>query len=310
VSRAAKVAELWERGEHDAALAAARRALAAAQSQDRRREMAEVLSAVVLGSMHLPDPRVAEAADLEAQFAAAADGATHDKTWRAVASLATVHDRHGRTELAQAAARRAIQLAEEDRTKGHPLLPRSWELRADLELKAGQRADAERSYKEALVALERAGRIGRADAERPLSQMLALAEDAGRLDEAEKFLRQRMALKIPASDRAPHDQAADLRHLAELQARQRKTSDAADSASRALRLLEEALARGDVHAAHLARDIADLYLGMDRREAGVRALRKAYEALRRARGSVDPEVVALAARIAAPKGRAVVGDFL
>jgi tetratricopeptide (TPR) repeat protein len=300
VSRAAKVSELWERGELDAALAAARRALAAAQSPDRRRDMAEVLAAVVLGSMHLPDPRVAEAAGLQAEFAAAAYGPTHEKTWRALASLAQIHNRHGRAELAQAAARRAMQLAEQDRTKGHPLLWRSWELLADLELKAGRTADAERSYKQALVALERSGRIDRADAWRPLSKLLGLAEDAGRLAEAEKLLRHILALKPSASDRGPSlDRAFDLRHLAQLQARQGKTSDAADSASRALTLVAGALDRGDVQAGHLARDVADLYFGMDRRDAGLRALRKAYEALRRGRGSIDPEVAVIAARIAA-----------
>jgi hypothetical protein len=299
VSPADRVAELWERGEQDAALVSARRALAAAQSPDRRREMAEVLAMVVMGSMHLPDPRVAEAADLQAEFAAAAYGATDEKTWRALASLAVIHDRHGRAELAQAAARRAMQLAEEDRTEGHPLLPRSWELFADLELKAGQIDEAGRSYKKALVALERAGRVDRAEALRPLSQLLMLAENAGRLDEAEKLLRHRLALKGRGTDREPLDRAVLLRHLAELQTRRGKTSDAAETATRALALLEGALDRGNETAGRLARDVAELYLAMGRRDAGLRALRKAREALRRGRGSVDPETVALDAQIAA-----------
>jgi hypothetical protein len=62
--------------------------------------------------MRLPDPRVAEAAALEAEFAATAYGATHENTWCALATFAGIHDRHGRAKLAQAAARGAMQTAD------------------------------------------------------------------------------------------------------------------------------------------------------------------------------------------------------
>jgi tetratricopeptide (TPR) repeat protein len=195
------------------------------------------------------------------------------------------------------AARRAIELAERRRAKDKLLVAGSWELLGDIALEAGRVEDAAQSYRAAIAALDRVGRGQTADALRPLAQLVGITKRAAHYADAEALLKRQLAL-VPerGGGSRSFDKASGLVHLAELQARQANTREAMTTGRRAFELIQS---EEHSDAGELARRLAELFLDFGEGEAAVPILQHAYEVLRRARGSMDPTVVALGARLAA-----------
>ena len=222
-----------------------------------------------------------------------------ERTWRALATLAQHHQRTGRLDEATRAARRALELAQGQ--EGHEgraaSRPESWGLMGDLALASEQADVAESAFREVLAALERAGRGRSADANLPLAQLAGIAARAGRYADAEAWSKRRLAL---GGAKHPLDQAHGLVDVAELQARAGKPRESMATARQAFAVAQTIPEEQHAFAGDLVRRIAELFLALGQDEAAGPFLQRAYDLLRRARGSSNPTVVALGVRLGMP----------
>lgn len=279
---AGDVRRLWEAGQRDKALAAARAALGS--DAEHQREMIEALRPLTMSAAHEPDPRVEEAQRLEIALCEARHDPELFEAWRA---LALHLGRIGRYDDAVAAARHGLAVAEQSSDRPH--VAAAWRLLGYLAKNAGRLDDAEPAYDRALAEQD-------PDADMTLGGLLDIYIRQGRWADAERAHKRLHTLRRWSGG---FDKAIWWHRLADLQLRQGHLAEAVESARKAFEQAERASGVGPGDVGAMARALADLLAQEGERAEALVVTRRALELLRRARGATDPDVLALEARVEA-----------